>query len=93
MLDCEPGDHVWVSGVVDNPVPVPSTTPGLTYIVARLCAGGDDMVRIVSLRENVLLTDAKLVVVAGYVEHPTDGSPPVVIVTSMKPAGHDGGFA
>lgn len=82
-----PGDTVWTGGVLDGTVQVRGEHR--EYVVGVLMAHPDDTIRFIALRPHPLLRDDEPVLVAGYVEHPRDGSQAVLIVTRVVPIGFD----
>jgi hypothetical protein len=83
-----PGDAVWTGGVLAGTVHVQGSE-ARRFVVGRLIAEVNDAIRIIALHPHPLLRDDQPVMLAGYVEHPRDGSQPVLIVTRVVPAGFD----
>lgn len=82
-----PGTWVWSGGMLGQCVPVRGERT--TYLVAWLTAGEGELIRLVVTGRQEGFEEDALVMVGGYVEHPTDGSDPCLIVTAVRPAGFD----
>ncbi len=83
------GEWAWTAGIVEEAVMVRGKSR--TWLVAQLRDGADedDAVRIVARNDHGLLEDGEFVVCGGSVEHPKDGSAPVLIVRRVVPGGFD----